>query len=312
MSFLHVKGLEKTFCNGSICVAKSIDLEVNKGEIFTLMGKSGCGKSSLLRMICGFETPNGGEIFLGDKQLFGKGVNLDTKQRELSIVFQNYALFPHMSVAENILFGYEKEGKNRLEVLLEKSGIGQIASRFPHEISGGQQQRVALCRALIRQPKLLLLDEPFSSVDSELRSHLRDELRQMIKSFGITSIFVTHDREDAFHMSDRLALMAQGEILQVGEIETLYKYPKNKECAQFLGKINIFKDNEKEILYRPNDIHVNPNGKIKGRVKSSIFHGFYYVVVVETALGEATLFTKESQSPNQIIAYDIASNSFQP
>ena len=197
------------------------------------MGKSGCGKSSLLRMICGFETPCSGEIVLGGKTLFGKGINLETKERELSIVFQNYALFPHMSVEENILFGVEKEGKARLGALLEKTGITAIKKRLPHEISGGQQQRVALCRALIRQPKLLLLDEPFSSVDSELRASLRDELKQMIKAFGITSIFVTHDREDAFHMSDRVALMAQGEILQVGDVETLYKYPKNKACAQF-------------------------------------------------------------------------------
>jgi iron(III) transport system ATP-binding protein len=305
MSFLHVKGLKKRFCNGFICVAKSIDLEVNEGEIFTLMGKSGCGKSSLLRMICGFETPDEGEIYLGGKKLFGKGVNLDTKNRELSIVFQNYALFPHMSVAENILFGYENEGKNRLNNLLEKTGIDQIANRFPHEISGGQQQRVALCRALIRQPKLLLLDEPFSSVDSELRSHLRDELRQMIKDFGITSIFVTHDKEDAFHMSSKLALMAHGEILQVDDVENIYKFPNSKECAQFLGKINVYNNGENEILYRPHDVHVNPNGAIKARVKSSIFHGFYYVILVQTDAGEMTLYTKEPQIPGEIIMYDI-------
>lgn len=312
MSFLHVKSLEKSFCDGSVCVAKSIDLEVNEGEIFTLMGKSGCGKSSLLRMICGFETPDNGEIILGGKKLFGSGVDLDTKERNLSIVFQNYALFPHMNVRENILFGYEKEGKNHLEGLLEKTGIARIGERFPHEISGGQQQRVALCRALIRQPKLLLLDEPFSSVDGELRSHLRDELRGMIKAFGITSIFVTHDREDTFHMSDRLALMARGEILQVGEIETVYKYPKNIECAQFLGKMNLFKDGEKEVLFRPDSVHVNSHGAIKAKVISSIFHGFYYAVRVETKAGEMTLYTKEHQSPHSSITFDILSDPLQP
>ncbi|MBE0495959.1 MAG: ABC transporter ATP-binding protein [Campylobacterales bacterium] len=305
MSLLHVKKLEKTFCDGSICVAKSIDLDVNEGEIFTLMGKSGCGKSSLLRMICGFETPCSGEIILGGKTLFGKGINLETRDRELAIVFQNYALFPHMSVAQNILFGVEKEGKGRLDALLEKTGISAIKTRFPHEISGGQQQRVALCRALIRQPKLLLLDEPFSSVDSELRASLRDELKQMIKAFGITSIFVTHDREDAFHMSDRVALMAQGEILQVGEVEALYKYPKNKACAQFLGKINVYEKEGKEVMFRPADVHVNTNGALKGEVKECIFHGFFYVVLVQTQAGEMTLFTKEPHLLGAPIAFDV-------
>lgn len=307
MTLLHVKHLEKTFDNGTVCVAKSINLEVQEGEIFTLMGKSGCGKSSLLRMICGFETPCCGEIVLGGKTLFGKGVNLETRERELAMVFQNYALFPHMRVAENILFGYEKEGRGRLDALLEKTGISAIKERFPHEISGGQQQRVALCRALIRQPKLLLLDEPFSSVDSQLRAHLRDELKQMIKDFGITSIFVTHDREDAFHMSDRVALMAHGEILQVGDVESLYKHPKNEECAQFLGKINVYEKEGKTVMFRPFDVHVSPQGALKGVVRECVFHGFYYVVVVQMEAREVTLFTKEPHLPNAPIAFDVLS-----
>jgi ABC-type Fe3+/spermidine/putrescine transport system ATPase subunit len=305
MSWLHVKDLEKTFCNGSICVAKQISFEVNEGEIFTLMGRSGCGKSSLLRMICGFETPEKGEIVLGGNTLFSQNVNRDTAARGLAMVFQNYALFPHMSVVDNIIFGVSKQDQMRLGEVLEKTGIGDIGSRFPHEISGGQQQRVALCRALIRQPKLLLLDEPFSSVDSELRASLREELRQMIKAFGITSIFVTHDREDAFHMSDRLALMARGEILQMGEIESLYKHPRNQECAQFLGKINTITLQGKVVMFRPSDIAIHQAGEWQGTVKTCVYHGFYYVTAVDTAQGEMTLYTQDAYSPEAVIGFDI-------
>jgi len=305
MSLLKIENLQKVFRKGGVCVAKEINLEVNEGEIFTLMGKSGSGKSSLLRMICGFEKPDSGKITLDGKVLFSKDIDLEAKERELSIVFQNFALFPHLSVAKNILFGYEKMGKERLESLLDKTGILNIKDSYPHEISGGQQQRVALCRALIRQPKLLLLDEPFSSVDSELRTLLRDELKQMIKEFNITSIFVTHDKEDAFYMSDRIALMANGEILQIGDIKTLYENPINKEAAGFLGKINSIVKDSQEILFRPNHITISSQGQLKATVLESVYHGFYYVSVLQHQDQQITVYTTEGLPIGQTIRYDI-------
>ncbi|MGM0623176.1 MAG: ABC transporter ATP-binding protein [Campylobacterota bacterium] len=305
MNLLEIKNLQKTFCKGGVCVAKEIDFSVKEGEIFTLMGKSGSGKSSLLRMICGFETPDGGEIVLDKKPLYSSLVNLDPKDRQLSIVFQNYALFPHLSVAKNILFGYEKAGQKRLKNLLQKTGIESIKDRYPHEISGGQQQRVALCRALIRQPKLLLLDEPFSSVDSQMRAILRDELQQMIKEFNITSIFVTHDREDAFVMSDRVALMANGEILQVGDVKTLYEDPVSKEAGGFLGTINSCIQGDKEILYRPNQIRLNKQGQMQAKVLQSTYHGFYYVNIVSLDETLQTIYTQTKLDAGTTVGYDI-------
>ena len=308
MSLLEIKNLQKIFCKGGVCVAKQINLDVKEGEIFTLMGKSGSGKSSLLRMICGFEKPDSGEIILDGKPLFSKEIDLEAKERELSIVFQNYALFPHLSVAKNILFGYEKIGQERLQNLLEKTGILSIKDRYPHEISGGQQQRVALCRALIRQPKLLLLDEPFSSVDSELRAMLRDELKQMIREFNITSIFVTHDKEDAFHMSDKVALMANGEILQTGDVKTLYENPVSKEAAGFLGKVNSLMQNSQEILFRPNDVEITDDGKYKATILESVYHGFYYVSVLKSDEQLLTIYTMSELPQNKTIHYNITRN----
>ena len=269
------------------------------------MGKSGSGKSSLLRMICGFEKPDSGEVILGGKTIYSDSVDLEPRQRELSIVFQNYALFPHLSVEKNILFGYEKIGKDRLDNLLQKTGIYSIKDRYPHEISGGQQQRVALCRALIRQPKVLLLDEPFSSVDSELRTILREELKEMIREFKITSIFVTHDKEDAFHMSDRIALMANGEILQVGDVQTLYENPVSKEAAGFLGKVNRILVDDKEVLFRPNDVKIHHEGAYSGLVIDSVYHGFYYVSMLKYGSQLITIYTMDALPVDQDVRYDI-------
>lgn len=305
MNLLEIKNLQKIFCKGGVCVAKQINLNVKEGEIFTLMGKSGSGKSSLLRMICGFEKPDSGEIILGGKPIFSDQIDLEPKDRELSIVFQNYALFPHLSVEKNILFGYEKIGQDRVKELLDKTGILSIKDRYPHEISGGQQQRVALCRALIRQPKLLLLDEPFSSVDSELRAMLRDELKQMIKAFNITSIFVTHDKEDAFHMSDTVALMANGQILQTGDVQTLYENPISKEAAGFLGKVNTIIKDDQELLFRPNDVEIDPNGTFEAMVIESVYHGFYYVSILHHEDQVITVYSAQGLPTGQNLRYNI-------
>ncbi len=305
MNLLKIKNLNKVFCKDGICVAKNISFEIKRGEIFTLMGRSGSGKSSLLRMICGFEKPDGGEIILGEKQIFSENIDLEPKKRELSMVFQNYALFPHLSVKQNILFGSDEIAKKRLKDLLEKVGISAIKDRYPHEISGGQQQRVALCRALIRAPKILLLDEPFSNIDTELRATLRVELKEMIRAFDMTALFVTHDREDAFYMSDRIAVMDSGEILQIGRPRVLYDRAKNFECAKFLGKVNFFDFGKRKVGVRPENLEIHSSGEIEVMVKDCIFHGSYCEVIGDSSFGEITLYTKNDVNINKSIRVKI-------
>ena len=266
---VDIKNLKKTFCKGDVCVANSINFYLFEGEIFTILGTSGSGKTTFIRMLCGLETPDSGEIFIDEKQVFGKNINLEPNKREVSIVFQNYALLPHLSVASNILFG-ANANKIELEEVLEKTKLKGHEDKYPHELSGGQQQRVALARAIINKPKILLLDEPLSNIDTELRNILRTELKEMIKSFNITALFITHDKEDAFYLSNRIAIMHGGDILQVGTPRELYNNPINLYCANFLGKITKIDENR---YIRPENIKILNSGKLKARVLANTFYG---------------------------------------
>ncbi|MDY0051952.1 MAG: ABC transporter ATP-binding protein, partial [Aliarcobacter sp.] len=239
---VQIKNLQKVFPKGNICIAKNINLDIKEGEIFTILGKSGSGKTTFLRMIAGLETPDDGEISIDNNIVFSKNKNLEPKNRKVAVVFQNYALLPHLSIASNITFGSDAS-KQDLENVLEKTKLKGQENKLPHELSGGQQQRVALARAIINKPKILLLDEPLSNIDTELRAHLRAELKEMIKAFRITALFITHDKEDAFYLSDRIAIMAGGNILQVGTAKDIYHHPNDLYCANFLGKMTQISEN---------------------------------------------------------------------
>ncbi len=276
---VDIKNLRKVFCKGNICVANDINLFINEGEIFTILGKSGSGKTTFLRMIAGLETPDNGQIVIDGKEVFSKHTNLQPKDREIAVVFQNYALLPHLSIASNITFG-SNASKAELEDVLEKTKLKGQEDKLPHELSGGQQQRVALARAIITKPKILLLDEPLSNIDTELRGHLRVELKEMIKSFGITALFITHDKEDAFYLSDRIAIMHGGDILQVGTAKDIYHHPADLYCANFLGKMTQIDENS---YIRPEHIELDLNGKYEASIKSIVFYGGFYEVILETA-----------------------------
>ncbi|OCL89583.1 ABC transporter ATP-binding protein [Arcobacter porcinus] len=273
---VEINNLTKTFCKGNICVANRLNLDINEGEVFTILGTSGSGKTTFLRMIAGLENPDSGEIKIDDKLVFSSNKNLDPKHREIAIVFQNYALLPHLNVSSNILFG-SSASKKDLEYILEKTKLKGHEDKYPHELSGGQQQRVALARAIINKPKILLLDEPLSNIDTELRNILRLELKEMIKDLNITALFITHDKEDAFFLSDRIAIMNDGEILQVGTAQELYFNPKNLYCANFLGKITQISKNS---YIRPEHIKISKDGNIEGIVKDIIFYGNFYELIV--------------------------------
>lgn len=216
-----------------------ITLEVPKGEFFSLLGPSGCGKTTTLRLVAGFETPTSGEIFLNGKSI----QELKPYQRNVSTVFQNYALFPHLTVQKNVEFGLRRGAPPRdldarVRAVLELVQLVRKEARYPHQLSGGEKQRVALARSLVLEPDVLLLDEPLSALDPNLRKQVRAELKSLQRRVGITFLFVTHDQEEALSLSDRIAVMNGGRIEQVGTPEELYLTPRSRFVASFLGEVN--------------------------------------------------------------------------
>lgn len=225
---------------GSHTVINNIDLGLKEGEIGCLLGSSGCGKTTLLRSIAGFEKPDQGQIRIRNKTVSDHIINKPPEQRNIGMVFQDFALFPHLSIKKNIAFGLSKVNKNeteqRVNELLEMTGLNGIGEKYPHQLSGGQQQRVALARALAPKPDLLLLDEPFSSLDVELREQLATDVRKIIKHEGITAILVTHDQHEAFAMADKIGLLYRGKMLQWDTPYNLYHQPTNQYAANFIGQ----------------------------------------------------------------------------
>jgi len=238
---VNVKLYNLTKKFGEVIAVDKVNLEVRHGEFVVLVGPSGCGKTTLLRLIAGFEFPDEGRIFFNSDDV----TELPPYERDTGMVFQNYALWPHMTVFENIAFGLKirklpkAEIVKRVKSTLSLVKLEGLENRYPHELSGGQQQRVALARALVVQPKVLLLDEPLSNLDAKLRIEMRDEIRRLQKELRITSIYVTHDQEEALTIADRIAVMNKGKIMQVGTPYDVYKKPKNLFVASFLGRCTI-------------------------------------------------------------------------
>ena len=239
MAYITFKNINKSF--GSLHVLKGINLEVEKGELLTLLGPSGCGKSTLLRCLAGLEEVQEGQIFLEDQDI----TNLDARLRQIGMVFQQYSLFPNMTVEQNLAFGLKiqklskEEMKEEITKALKMIGMEDKRNSYPNQLSGGQQQRVALARAIVTKPKVLLLDEPLSAIDAKLRKNLQIEIRRIQKELNITTIFVTHDQDEAMIMSDRICLLNEGEIEQLGKPIDIYTEPKTKFAAGFIGNYNV-------------------------------------------------------------------------
>jgi len=278
MSFLSIRGLHK--CFGQTPVFSNIDCSIGRGEFITLLGPSGCGKSTLLRCIAGLTEVNGGEILLDGQDL----VPLAPQKRGIGMVFQSYALFPNMTVAQNVAFGLRmqkvgtRDSSHRVGEALDMVELGEFAERYPQQLSGGQCQRVALARSLVTRPRLLLLDEPLSALDARIRKHLREQIRTIQQELGLTTIFVTHDQEEALVMSDRVFLMNAGRIVQSGDAETLYTAPVDAFAAGFIGNYNLLEADAasrllgrpvaSRIAIRPEAIELDAQGNIEARVCS--------------------------------------------
>jgi iron(III) transport system ATP-binding protein len=226
---------------GEVYAVREVSLGVHQGELLTLLGPSGCGKSTTLRMIAGFEEPDEGTILIGGKDV----THVLPNRRGIGFVFQNYALFPHLSVFENVAYGLRVQGRDEPTIIravgdvLELVGLGRYERQQPHQLSGGEQQRVALARAVVFQPQVLLFDEPLSNLDAKLRVEMREQIRELQKRIGITTVYVTHDQEEAMAISDRIAVMDHGEVVQEGSAHQLYYRPASEFVARFIGRTNI-------------------------------------------------------------------------
>ena len=239
-AFIEIRGISKYF--GDFAAVYKVDLDIKKGELFSILGASGSGKTTLLRMMAGLEIPTEGKIFIDGIDM----TNVPPYRRPVNIMFQNYALFPHMTVFDNIAYGLKKEGvakdiiQEKVSKMLTLVKLPEYGKRKPNQLSGGESQRVALARSLIKEPKVLLLDEPLAALDKKLRQSTQFELIDIQEELGVTFVIVTHDQEEAMTLSDRIAVMEEGEFVQIGAPNLIYEHPKNKFVADFIGNINMF------------------------------------------------------------------------
>ena len=286
--------------SGEVLAVDDVNLEVNTGELVTILGPSGCGKTTTLRMIAGFEYPTSGSILIGDKDV----AKIPPNKRGLSMVFQSYALFPHLTIYENVAYGLRvqklpaKEIRERTERALDLMQLTTMAKRYPSQVSGGQQQRIALARAIVIEPSVLLFDEPLSNLDAKLREYMRDELRKLQKRLGITSLYVTHDQSEAMAISDRVVIMKEGRIRQVGTPREIYAFPQSRFVADFMGKANFL---EVEVLGTDGEsARIDIGGKTfivprAGRVRPN--SGSALLVVRPEALRLISLANVENEIP---------------
>ena len=277
MASVTIKGVTKSF--GKVTVLQEFNQKFEDGEFITLLGPSGCGKTTMLRLIAGFEKPSSGEIYIGDKLVSSENEFLPPEKRGIGMVFQSYAVWPHMNVFDNIAYPLkiQKIAKNEIEErvsqVLKIVHLEQYKDRFPSELSGGQQQRVALGRALVAQPEILLLDEPLSNLDAKLREEMRYEIKEITKKLKITVIYVTHDQIEAMTMSDRIVLINKGEVQQVAPPQEIYSKPKNMFVANFVGKVDFIKgkvEGSKILLDNSNGQTLSNTSSFKGNVVVAI------------------------------------------
>jgi iron(III) transport system ATP-binding protein len=323
LSLVEVREISKRYAPAQPPAVDGLSLDVAEGEIVALLGPSGCGKSTALRLIAGFETPDAGSIIVRGEVVAGPGRLVPPEARGIGIVFQDYALFPHLTVEENVAFGLHRmerqERRRRVAETLERVGLAGYGRRYPHELSGGQQQRVAVARALAPAPAVLLLDEPFSNLDADLRAQMRDEVEQVLRDSRTTAIFVTHDQEEAFVLADRVAVMHAGRIEQLDSPQDIYHHPMSQFVAEFVGAVDflpgvvtargietelgVFPNVEAldtgadvEIMLRPDDVAFAPDPDGQGTIARRDFLGSETRYVIQLASGRRVHSSQSSAS----------------
>ena len=331
-NIIELKHITKTFEDGFVAV-EDFNLTVKRGEFVTFLGPSGCGKTTTLRMIAGFEIPTEGEILLDGKEIG----NLPPNKRPINTVFQRYALFPHLNIFDNIAFGLKlkklpkDEIKRKVKKVLEMVDLEGFETRKVATLSGGQQQRIAIARALVNEPEILLLDEPLGALDLKMRKEMQLELKSMHERLGITFIYVTHDQEEALTMSDKIVVMSEGRMQQIGTPEDIYNEPKNAFVADFIGESNIFTgimtDKLKvrfcgaefacvddvehgrlvEVVVRPEDVEVTTpeKGAIVGTVTSVVFKGVHYEITVESGKNEIVIQSTKTAAVGSQVGLNV-------
>jgi iron(III) transport system ATP-binding protein len=320
LASVDLRGLTKRF--GALAVVDDVSLTIDHGQLVCLLGPSGCGKTTTLRLLAGFLEPSGGEIHVGDRLVSSAARTLPPEQRKMSMIFQSYALWPHMTVAENIVYGLRLRKMDRatiakkLDVILKATKLEVLAQRYPGELSGGQQQRVALARALIVEPETLLLDEPLSNLDANLREEMRFEIRRLHDEYRYTTVYVTHDQSEAMTTADLIAVMNAGKVDQLGTPEDIYDRPQSEFVARFIGASNVIKGEARDenhvafagatlqvvgaklkagqsaaVAVRQHDIQLttqaprSPDNTVKATVTRQVFLGASRDYMVETADG---------------------------
>jgi putative spermidine/putrescine transport system ATP-binding protein len=289
MGYLNLQNISKTF--GTFVAVEDFNLSIAKGEFVSLLGPSGCGKTTTLQMIAGFVDPSSGKVDVDGDDLLA----IPAAKRNIGIVFQSYALFPHMTVEQNVAFGLQMRGvsgadsNRRIKRAIDIVHLKGFEQRYPKQLSGGQQQRVALARAIVIEPRILLLDEPMSNLDAKLREDMQLELRQIQQELGITTLLVTHDQNEAMALSDRIAVMNGGRIVQIGAPYEIYENPVDGFVSTFLGKSNLLPDpsSGKIQSLRPEKVRLVPpgSGKLQGTVTACVFFGAYWLYQIQTQHG---------------------------
>ena len=302
--FLKVKDLKKYY-NQKEPLIKNLNFSVNKGDIISFIGESGSGKTTFLKCLAGLEKINSGSIELNGNILNNENSFVEPNKRKIGFVFQDYPLFPHLNVLENISINLEKNFFSKIDYILDLTKLKHLKKRFPDQLSGGEQQRVCLARALVREPELLLLDEPFSNLDSNIKATIQEEIHKIIKETKTTTILVTHDISDTFNISDKILIFKAGILQQYDNPVSMYCNPVNCYCAKILGDLNQININKKTFYLRPEKIRLSEKSKISGTVEKSLFSGKEYKISANIDGDIWVFFNDFSLEKNQKIYLDF-------
>ena len=303
--YLEVKNLVKSYNNSEI-VINNLSFSVEQGQLISFVGESGSGKSTFLKCLSGLEIPNSGFISLNGEIINGDNVFVKPQNRKIGYVFQDYPLFPHLNIKENICFNLNDRYLKNFTKIIDLTNLNSLLKRYPHEISGGEQQRVCIARSIIREPDLLLLDEPFSNLDANIKFSIRDEICKIIRDSEVTTILVTHDMNDAFNISDKILIFKDGVSQQFSSPETMYCEPANCYCAETLGDVNKFPIDDKIYYIRPENLNIVNHSEYSINVQKCFFQGKEYKITGKFKDNEWLLYSKKPLKVNSEVFFNYS------